>query len=142
MNKKGATLGNWLEASLLSIGFVILLAVVIVGMNGIYGQNYDGTFGLGSKATTESFEQLQGTLTTGVQEGEATFGDDGGLSISTMWALVKTTWNVIGDFITGGWIEDVGSLANIPTPFLVILRILYLVSITFILIKLLFKLKP
>jgi len=46
------------------------------------------------------------------------------------------------DFLTGGFIEQIVGLMRFPTAVGTILRILYVLSIGFILIKLILKIKP
>lgn len=142
INKKGATFGGWTEAIVLSAMFMILLGTVMVSMNGLYSQDHGSTFGLDSRGVIDSYIQLQSTVESGVDSGEADFDSSSGLQISTLWTLVKATWKITGSFITGGWIEQAALLAQLPPIVGEVLRLLYLLSIGFILIKLLLKLKP
>ena len=91
---------------------------------------------------SQNFTQLANTVEEGVQTGEADFSSSSGLTLSSMWTIMRATWTTIGTFITGGWIENVINLAQLPAILGKVLRILYLLSIGFILIKLLLKIKP
>lgn len=142
MNRKGATFGGWVEVIVFSGIFVTLLGTVIYGMNLEYGQNHAETFGLDESGLVESVEELQSSLTSGVEEGEASFDNDAGLQLSSLWRLVTAVWRTLGNVFTGGWVEDLGQAGWIPTPMIAGLRLLFLISIAFILLKLLLKLKP
>lgn len=130
---------GWIEIILFSLLFMVILGAVIGGLNKEYGNNYDSTFGLGTNDTLNSLTNLQDSFTTATAEGEASNNANSGISLSTSWQLVKaitsTTWN----FVTGDWIIKSVALAQLPAILGVVLRILWFLSIGFILIKLLFK---
>lgn len=141
LNKKGATLGGWTEAILLSVLFIFAFASVIVGMNAKYNKNYDGTLGLAPDAIQEQFADYQNSLQTSSQ-GDATFTSVNGLSLSTSWALIKSTGNLVWGFITGGWTEKLVYAMHFPAYFALIFRILWFCSIGFIILTILFKVRP
>lgn len=144
MNKKGASLSGWSEAAL---GMILMLGalMIIVGfMNAKYNQNNDPTFGMSTNSTLDSFKDYQGTLQTGM-EGEASTNSINGVSLVSSWGMIKTGLNIVFNFVTGGWINNaVGllSLGEIGNNLALILRLLFILSIGFILIKILFKVKP
>lgn len=136
-----ASFTGWTEGILLSVLFVLALTSVIGGMNGLYGGNYDGSLGLDSTGIQEDFNTYQTTLQT-TTEGQATFGSVDGLSLSTSWKLIKATGDIIWSFTTGGWTENVVSLMQLPSYFAIIFRMLWFISIGFIIITILFKVRP
>lgn len=142
MRKRGATFGGWTEAIVFSAVFVILIATVIGGMNDLYSQNHAEDFGFNADGVIDEFTDLSSSLQSGVDSGEADFDSSAGLQISTLWSILKATWSAIGTFITGGWIESAVNLTQLPAILGTALRLLYLISLAFILIKLLLKLKP
>lgn len=139
LNKKGVTLGTWIGAIVLSAAFIVMLGVVLTSMNNDYSQNYDPSAGLGKEGqdVIDNFEELESTIDTNLQEGDVSFLESIGLSLSTSWVILKVTWSTIGTFLTGGWIESASEMAHIPSVFGGVLRMLFVLSIGFILIKLL-----
>lgn len=144
MNKKGNTFSGWAEGILFSAIFVIFLGLVITGLNTHYSKSYDSTAGLGQSGSDviDDFKELESSLETKIEGGEASQEGDTGLTISSLWSLLKITWKTTGSFLTGGWIESAANIANVPSVFAKVLRLLFLISIAFILIKLLLRLKP
>lgn len=144
MNNKGATFSGWAEAIMFGAVFMVLFGVVIAGMNTLYSQNQDTSGGLDrdGESFIDDFTELEKNLDTQIEEGEATFGDDSGLSLSTIWVVLKVTWQTTGNVLTGGWIESIAENAQLPSIFAKVLRVLFIISIAFLLVKLLLKVKP
>jgi hypothetical protein len=146
MNKKAATFSGWTEAVLFSALFLIVIGVAVAGFNALYEQEQDSSFGLNPEGEVDAFVTLQSSIQSGTSEGEASFAESEGLSLSTTWALLLAAWTTLGNFITGGWIEKSVVLAfggnSIALVVGRVLRVLYLLSLGFILLKLLLKLKP
>lgn len=144
MNKKGASLSGWTEGAIGVILLLLCVAIVIINLNAQYDQNYDSTFGMSSDATREKFEDYQGTLQTGL-EGEASTNAINGVSLTSSWGIIKAGISLMFDFLTGTWVQN--SVALLPlgeagTWLGWALRLLYIFSIGFILMKILFKVKP
>ena len=139
MNKKGATLGTWIGAIIMSAAFMIMLGLAMTTMNSDYSASQDPTAGLGNSGTNvlDDFEDLESTIDENLQQGDVSFLESIGLSLSTSWVILKVTWGTIGSFLTGGWIERAAQMAHIPHAFAGALRVLFVLSIGFILIKLL-----
>ena len=137
-----ASFSGWTEAIMLSILFVLAFATVIGGMNAKYHQSYDGTLGLAPNSTLANFQTYQGTLQTTTNTGQASFETVNGLSLSTSWQLMKATGDLIWGFVTGGWTEKVVYYMGLPSYVAVIFRILWFISIGFIIITILFKVRP
>lgn len=147
MNKKGASLSSWTEVALMVTLFVVLLGTLFVHMNAKYGKSYDLTFDghykfadLSSK-TLSSLAGYQDTLQKSVLQGKA---DNTGLgiSLSTTWQIIAAGMGIMWEFTTGGWIEQVVAMAALPDMVGRVLRILFVLSIGFILLKLILKVKP
>ena len=143
MNKKGYSLGGWAEVALFTSLFMILTISLIAYMNVTYDGNYDGTFGLSDSisSTQNDLSDYQDTLQQSVKEGQATSSGEG-ISLTTTWSIITAGINIMWSFLTGGFIEDIVGLMRLPAIVGTILRILFVLSIGFILIKLVLRVKP
>ena len=102
MNKKGASMGGWMEGVLLVIMFMgIFSGGVILVMNNDYSQTH--ATGLGVNET--DFANVFGNSKTEVDGGEAEFTGDQGLSLLSSWGIIKAILDVIWVFITGSFIK-------------------------------------
>jgi len=138
-NKKGYSLSGWTEGILFSVLFVLLLGIVISGMNAGYSKSYD--VGLNTNSTQQAFEDYQSTLDTQIGSGEADFTSSSGLTLKSSWGIIKSGTGIIWSFLTGGWIETIVGYMRAPPVLALIFRILYFLSIGFIVLKILFKVK-
>jgi len=139
-----ASLSGWTEAGVGVILLLLCMGIIVSYMNIDYGQDNDPTFGMSTEDTLQDFKDYQGTLQTGL-EGEATTEGTEGISLSSSWGIVKAGISMTFDFVTGGWINNAIGLMNLGKAgdYLALgLRLLFVFSIGFILIKLLFKVKP
>ena len=140
MNKKGYSLSGWTEGILLSVLIVMILGIVITNMNGMY--NKDHQIGLGTNTTQNAYVDYQDTLQNQIGSGEAEFSADQGLTLKSSWGILKSGVNIIWNFLTGGWIETIVFYMKLPAEVAIIFRILYFLSIGFIILWILFKVKP
>lgn len=145
LSRKGQTLGLWFEVILFSLLFVVLFILLVNGFNSSYGQNEDATFGKSTfsnaQDTIDNFGDDIDTLKGQVEEGEFSFLD-GIIIIGTIGSMLKTIILSIITFLSGGWIYDIiVGLMGLPSALSVVLRILFIGSIIFILIKLIFRFK-
>jgi len=142
-NKKGYSLSGWTEVALLSTLFLLLIVAVIAEFNVNYDGNYDGTFGLSTQvASTETgISEYQDTLQQNVKQGESTSSSDG-ISLSTTWNIISSGANLMWTFLTGGFIEQIAGAIRLPIIVGRFLRILFVLSIGFIILKLILKIKP
>lgn len=143
-NKKGASLSGWTEGAVGVMLFLICVGIIIVAMNAQYGQNYDSTFGMSSDTTKQAFNDYQGKLQQGL-EGEASTNAVSGVSVVSSWGIVKAGISMMWDFLNGQWIRNSVALLNLGDAGVALawaLSLLYIFSIGFILIKILFKVKP
>jgi hypothetical protein len=139
-----ASLSGWTEAGLGGVLVMLLLGIIMVNMNSLYNQNYDSTFGIASNSTLQSFQDYQGTLETGL-EGEAESNALYGINLLTSWSIIKTGIKIVIDFVTGQWVQNAVGLLNLGDSGVVlgiILRLLFVFSLGFIVLKILFKVKP
>jgi len=142
-NKKGASLSGWTEVALFSTLFVLLIALLFANMNSLYDEDYDGSYGLSglSNSSQSALSGYQDTLKQSVDDGTSdTTGE--GISLSTTWNIIQAGTSIMWDFTTGGWIERSVGLLKLPVIVGSILRILFVLSIGFIILKLVLKIKP
>lgn len=139
-DKRGYSLSGWTEGILLATLFVIILGGVIINMNGMY--NKDHQIGLGTNTTKDAYVNYQDTLQSQIGGGEAEFSANQGLTLKSSWGILKSGVNIVWDFLTGGWIETIVFYMKAPAEVAVIFRILYFLSIGFIVLWILFKVKP
>ena len=143
MNKKGYSLSGWAEVAIFTTLFMFLIIGLIASMNVTYEKSYDGSLGLSASLLTTQGEltDYQDTLQQNVKQGQATSSGDG-ISLSTTWNIISSGLNIMWTFLTGGFIEQIVGLMKLPTIVGHFLRILYVLSIGFILLKLILKIKP
>lgn len=142
MNKKGSITG-WTEGILLSIAFVLILGIVITNMNGLHGKDFQ--IGLGTDTSADEFINYQDTAGTQIGGGTASFDSVNGITLSSSWGMIKEAFNVIGSFITGGWIEQIFAYTNLGEAGQIIasyLRIIWFIGLIFAIVYILFKVKP
>jgi hypothetical protein len=139
MNKKAYSLSGWTEGILLSVLIVMILGIVIQNMNGMYTENHQ--IGLGTNTTKDAMVNYQGTLQSQIKGGEVEFSADQGLTLKSSWGILSSGINIVWDFLTGGWIETIVLYMKLPVEVALIFRILYFLSIGFIVLWILFKVK-
>jgi hypothetical protein len=144
MNKKGASLSGWTEGAIGAMLILMCLGIVIASLNSQYGKNYDSGFGLPTSTTKTQFDAYQGQLQTGL-EGEASTNAISGVSVVSSWGIIKGGISMMWDFLNGQWIRNSVNLLQLGDAGTALgwgLTLLYIFSIGFILIKVLFKVKP
>lgn len=142
-NKKGYSLSGWTEVALFTTLFMLLFVGLIAELNVNFDDNVDGSFGLTNSLgdTQEDLQDYQDTLQQNVKTGEADSTGDG-ISLSTTWNIIQAGASIMWTFLTGGFIEDAVGLVRLPDIVGKILRILFVLSIGFIIIKLILRIKP
>jgi len=143
-NKRGASLFSWTEIGVGVILIVACLVIIVGSMNQSYNKNYDGSFGIATNGTLEDFKGYQGTLQTGMS-GEATTNAINGVNVASSWGVIKAGLNMAFNIVTGNWINNAIGLLHLGTAgdwLAMGLRLLFIFSIGFILIKILFKISP
>jgi hypothetical protein len=151
MNKKGITAGAWMEISLFSVAFVLILAFVITGFDTNYSistknpTNYDPSFGLSNTVKTQlgNYTNLQDTSINGTNSGQVS-NTATGLSVTSSWGILKSMSNLVWDLVGGGWINNTISLMQLGyagTVLAIVLRILYVLSIILFILTVVFKVR-
>lgn len=144
MNKRGASLSGWTEGALGILLLVFAFGLVVASLNVDYGKNFDGTLGMTTNTTYNDLVAYQATTEQGMQ-GEATTNAFTGISLGTTWGMIKAGLTIGFNFVTGGWIENAVGLLRfgaIGTYLGLILRLAFVTSMAFILLKLILKVRP
>ena len=143
MNKKGASLAGWTEVAVGVILIMLCVSVIIGGMNSQYNKNYDTGFGLPTETSKSSLNSYKGNLQDSLN-GEASTNAIGGVNVVGTWGTIKAGIQMMWDFVNGQWIRNSIRLLNLGTVGDYLgwgLTLLYIFSIGFIFIKLIFKVK-
>lgn len=144
MNKRGASLSGWSEAA---IGILLILScitIIIVSMNIKYGKTEDPFFGMSSNSTKSQLDNYQTKLSTAT-EGDPSTSALSTVNVASSWGIVMAGVNIMFDFITGQWVQNairLLPLGDAGEPLGWALRLLFIFSIGYIIIKILFKVKP
>lgn len=141
INKKGeATFGGWTTAVLLVLlAIVIVTTQILIPMNSTYNQSF--SVGLDTSAI-EDFEAARqtadSTLSTSTVEQTTE-----GLSLTEAWSIGKMIYKAIVNFLTGGFVDNLlVNILGLPAIVGMVVRILFLMSLIFIIIYLFMKVKP
>ena len=138
-NKKAQTLQGWTEGIIIALLFVVVLGIVVVGMNDLYEKDHK-IVGLETSGFLDATESYQKGIEEKYRGGEASFLAQIGLTLKTSWDIIFSTMNLVWSFITGGWIETITTdYMKLPRVVGLIFRMLYFLSIGFIILKILFK---
>lgn len=143
LNKKGSSLTGWAETILFSLGFLAVFGIVIAAFNGLYGKT--NVVPLVDTATESAFTDYISNSTNSIDEGEVLFTQQDGIALKTSYSIIKGILNIVWNFISGGWIEQLASLLQLGEAALIlarILRIIYFISVILILIYVIFKVVP
>jgi hypothetical protein len=145
-DKRGVSMQGWSEALLLLIGFTLLIGIFVASMNSEYKQNKDPSFGIGinnnANKMLTNLTDYQNKMSEKFQTGTASFASVFGLTLSTSWEIVQFTFNLFSSLVTGGWILGAVSLMGLPLYLGTIFQLMYLIGLGYIVIKLLFRIKP
>lgn len=153
MNKKGYSLSSWAEAMIACVLIVAMVGIIMNYYNERFSKTYDLGFNTPQMNSTmnrllnyanDSQDQLSG--------GEVNFNSASGLTLLTSWGLITTFFSILWDFLMGSWINTiivgnasgVGGLGLGPAGFLLAgaLQLLYILSLVWIALYLLFRVQP
>jgi len=138
-NKKGSTFEGWTEGMVFSVLIVILVGVLIFpSMNAIHSGNKT-VEGLPTGDIEQKFQSYQTSQSEKVAGGDASFTSAVGLTLSTSWDILIGALTMVMSFITGGWVETLVSYLHLPSQVGFFLRGLWIVSLGFIILRILFN---
>lgn len=138
MNKKGYSASGWVEVILLVSLFVTVTSLVIGEYNDLYQQSND--MGLGIE--TDSFKTYQKTAVDEVKGGEAETSAQEGITFKGSWAMTTNLANAIWTFISGNFIDTLCNYMHLPSAVAWTVKLLYFLSVLFIILRILFKISP
>jgi hypothetical protein len=144
MNKKGLSLSSLTEAMIGCILILLLVGIIIIGMNTSYNQNYDSSVGLGTNDTITSLNNYQTPLQNGLST-QASNNAINGVNVVGSWGMIYAGITTTLNFATGGFIQNAIGLLQLGTAGVWLgwaFRLLFIFGIVWIVIKLLFKVKP
>ena len=137
-----ASLQGWSEGILLSLLFAFVITGVVVEMNGLYDKEYTVPFSDDSNSQT-LFIEYQDNSKTQIDGGEVLLDASQGITLKSSWGLIKDVVSIMWRFLNGGWIENTISymypLGIFGSALAVTLRVLWVISIVFSILYLLFK---
>lgn len=140
MNNK-ARISSMTEVIMLSLLFVALAGIVVTYFNYHYSKDYD--IGIDTSAIQQngSFASYTITAQGQIEGGEVEQVDDG-LSLKNSWAIARGITTVTWGVITGAWIPNLISylmLGSAGTVISTVLRVLFVMTLIFAVVKLFFK---
>ena len=121
--------------------FIIVFGIVVVGMNNLYEKEHT-VAGLETEEIENALEGYQSGMEEKYRGGEASFLAQVGLTLKTSWDIIFSTMNLIWYFLTAGWIQTITTdYMKLPAVVGFFLRMTYFLSVGFIVLKILFKVK-
>lgn len=141
-DKRGVSLSSWTEVALFLVLLMGIIGIIVFNMNSMYNQNNDASFGIATNETQALYVGYISTMEEQLGSGEANTGSGTELTLSNIWAITKGVLNLTWSFLTGTWITKAVALMKMPDIVGFIFRALYIITIIFILIKLILKVKP
>lgn len=134
------SLSGWAEGILLSIALITAFGLIVASFNNNYGASNEVP--ISDNNATQQFVNYIESSSSEIQGGEADTQSDAGITLSSSWGITKSVFNTIGSVITGGWIEDIFYMLNLGEAgqvYAFYLRILFVLSLIFAILYILFK---
>lgn len=140
MNKHGASLQTWTYGILFILLFlVILTSQILTPMNSTYNKSF--SVGLNTSAIDE-FETARQSADSQIATGEVEQTNEG-LTLKSAWSVGKLAYNTIVSFVTGEFIDNLlTNILGLPEEVGLVMRIIFLMSLIFVIIYLFMKVKP
>ncbi len=139
--KIGASFTGWTEGVLLLLVFMASGIIIVGGFNSLYEKNND--IGLMPNNTYEEFTSLIGSSTEEIEGSEVEF--DQGLNVFSSWGIIKAVAVVIWNFLSGNMLVNlIGNFVVLGESgrwLALVLRVLFMISVIYIILKILFKVK-
>jgi len=144
MNNRGETMQGWTEGIAVAVLFVMVFSLIIVGMNELYSEDHE-IEGLPTDTFYNSLKTQQDSIEEKLIDADASFLGAVGLTVSTSWDVLTSVMGILWSFIAGSWIEtiiiDYMRMGEIGVPVNYVFRALFFLSIGFIILKILFKVR-
>lgn len=144
MNTKGeANISKLATVVIISLAMLSVLGLIVASMNNQYSQN--NTIPINDNNYTQEFVNYLESSTTEISDGTADTQTDAGITLSSSWGITKSIMTTVSSVLTGGFIEEVVNTLNLGEAgqvYAVYLRILFILTIIFAILYILFKVKP
>ena len=135
-----STFEGWMTAASFSILFIILFGTIVVQMNDLHSGDYE-IEGLETDGIKNQLEEYTKSAEDRIQGGDASFVSAVGLTLSTSWNVITSLFSMVMFFVGGGWIQTVSKYMMFPDIVGWIFRTLYIAALSFIVLRVLFKVK-
>lgn len=135
-----AALNNWTIGILFSVAFLSIFGIIIAAINADYNKDLQLPFT--DNTTTTLFVEYSANAQTQVEGSNVELSQTYGITLKAAYGILKDLMNVIWNFISGGWIENIINLLNLGTAGTIIatvLRILFFISVLIALLYGIFK---
>jgi len=142
VNKKGTTLLLWIEIVILIGFFLGVMAIIGSDMNAKYEKNYDLTIGLNLTEQISDLAVYKSDIINDTSGGQTSMTDYGILKLLTTPKILLQAAGIIWDVVNGSFIYSIISSAGLGAygfPLAVALQILFVVSIGFIILRLVLR---
>lgn len=139
-NKKANNMAAWTEGIIVALIFVVAATIVLSNFNTNTGTN--NSIGLSTSAL-DDFNNLADSSNNQINQGQTSLTSLG-LTLLSSWALAKGIFGVLWSFFNGQWINYIIiNMLQIANPLgavlAITLRVLFLLSLIFAVIKLFFR---
>lgn len=138
-----ANLSGWTEAVLFSLAFITILGIIVGGYNVMYNKNND--VGFSDSTTSQLFVNYTQTAKTRAEGGDVNLNSINGITLKTSYGIITDVLNICWTFISGGFIEKIASNLQVGASGMVLafyLRVLFVISLIFALLAILFRVQP
>jgi len=134
------TFEGWTQIMVFSMLFVVVLATIVIPqMNDLHGGS-NSIVGLGTDNLENSFQDSQKNIENKINSGDAGIFTVIGLTLSTSWDIIASFFNMFIGFVGGTWINTIiVSYLGFPSQLAWVFRGLFIISLGFIIVRLLFK---
>lgn len=143
MNKKGSTFNGWVIGIGLVALFLMMVNIIYGDMNTKYNVNYDSSFGTGIQSQANdvysNLSSYQQKIQIATQNGSASFSTLGFLTLTSTWSLLQTSLGLVSSVVTGQWILQGVALMKLPVGLGLFLQLLYLITLGYIILKIIFR---
>ena len=142
LGKKGYTASGITEMIIIMICFIAAAGYMY---DNLYSQ-YSQSWGLGNEYNTttiqDSLTVYQDTMKENVEGGTVSLISYAGLVLETTWSIVVAIIKIIFQFITFSFIETALTQIGVPGLIPLMVRALVTIGVGWIVIKLMFRVKP
>lgn len=141
-NKKGATFQFWIEIIIFMGIFLFVVSVIGLDMNSRYDKDHDLTLGLNISPSISSLENYRTDIVNSTADGQTSVTDYGILKLTTVPSILMSVTRILWSFVSGSFIFALIMKMGLGEYGIYIARMfqmLYVVAITFLLIKLVLR---